>query len=182
MTLQYYRFRLIGEDSQLGFVYKAHGRWLRAHPHRPYNLIEFSRKKNRTILNMAHFQIISFIVVFAILANLCTSYPYPGLESSSHYELGDRLGHEIDYKKSRSFQAYPKYQFSYGVNDPHTGDIKNQHEERDGDFVKGSYSLHEPDGTVRIVDYTADKFNGFNAKVYKSGVAKHSYGKSLYHL
>ncbi|KAG8237002.1 hypothetical protein J437_LFUL017418 [Ladona fulva] len=79
------------------------------------------------------------------------------------------------------FKAYPKYQFSYGVNDPHTGDIKNQHEERDGDFVKGSYSLHESDGTVRIVEYTADKINGFNAKVYKSGVANHPLGNSLYH-
>ncbi|KAG8236746.1 hypothetical protein J437_LFUL017001 [Ladona fulva] len=70
-------------------------------------------------------------------------------------------------------QAYPKYQFNYGVNDPHTGDIKNQWEERDGDVVKGSYSLHEADGTVRIVDYTADKINGFNAVVHKAGVAKH---------
>ncbi|KAF2886937.1 hypothetical protein ILUMI_19236, partial [Ignelater luminosus] len=41
------------------------------------------------------------------------------------------------------------YQFDYSVHDPHTGDIKQQHETRDGHVVKGFYSLHEPDGTKR---------------------------------
>lgn len=66
-------------------------------------------------------------------------------------------------------QAYPKYSFNYGIKDPHTGDIKSQAEERDGDVVKGQYSLVEPDGSVRTVDYTADDHNGFNAVVHKSG-------------
>lgn len=35
------------------------------------------------------------------------------------------------------FQAYPKYSFNYGIKDLHTGDIKSQAEERDGDVVKG---------------------------------------------
>lgn len=48
-----------------------------------------------------------------------------------------------------------------------TGDEKEQHETRDGDFVRGSYSLVEPDGTRRIVQYTADSINGFNAIVSK---------------
>lgn len=48
-------------------------------------------------------------------------------------------------------QAYPKYKFNYGVKDGHTGDIKEQSEERDGDAVKGEYTLVEPDGTVRKV-------------------------------
>lgn len=64
--------------------------------------------------------------------------------------------------------AYPKYSFNYGIKDPHTGDIKSQTEERDGDVVKGSYSLVEPDGSVRTVDYTADDHNGFNAVVHKT--------------
>lgn len=59
------------------------------------------------------------------------------------------------------------------MNDPHTGDVKSAHEERDGDFVKGSYSLNEPDGTIRIVEYTADPHNGFNAVVKKIGQAIH---------
>ena len=70
-------------------------------------------------------------------------------------------------------QAVPKYAYDYGVNDPHTGDVKSQQEVRDGDVVKGSYSLNEPDGTVRVVDYTADPHNGFNAVVKKIGHAVH---------
>lgn len=70
-------------------------------------------------------------------------------------------------------QAYPKYAFKYGVQDHHTGDHKSQHEERDGDVVKGEYSLVEPDGTIRNVKYTADHHNGFNAVVTKSGHAVH---------
>lgn len=71
------------------------------------------------------------------------------------------------------FQAYPKYEFKYGVADGHTGDQKSQVEERDGDVVKGQYSLVEPDGTIRTVDYTSDPHNGFNAVVTRSGHAAH---------
>lgn len=38
-------------------------------------------------------------------------------------------------------QDHPKYSFNYGVADHHTGDIKSQHETRDGEVVKGVYSL-----------------------------------------
>ncbi|XP_046392105.1 cuticle protein 19-like [Ischnura elegans] len=75
--------------------------------------------------------------------------------------------------KYADYYAYPKYQFDYGVHSPHTGDVKNQWEARDGDVVKGAYSLVEPDGTVRTVEYTADDHNGFNAVVKKSGHAVH---------
>lgn len=54
-----------------------------------------------------------------------------------------------------------------------TGDVKSQSEHRDGDVVKGSYSVAEPDGTVRVVDYTADDVNGFNAVVKKIGHPVH---------
>ncbi|XP_073951630.1 cuticle protein 19-like [Choristoneura fumiferana] len=69
--------------------------------------------------------------------------------------------------------AHPKYEFAYKVEDPHTGDSKSQHETRDGDRVTGYYSLHEADGTVRIVHYTADK-NGFNAEIKREGHVKHA--------
>lgn len=55
------------------------------------------------------------------------------------------------------------------MHDPHTGDVKQQHEERDGDRVRGSYTLKEADGTIRLVEYEADKYNGFNAVVHKLG-------------
>ncbi|GJQ86679.1 hypothetical protein Trydic_g14761 [Trypoxylus dichotomus] len=75
--------------------------------------------------------------------------------------------------KSVDYYAYPKYEFNYGVSDGHTGDQKSQAEVRDGDVVKGSYSLHEADGTIRTVHYTADDHNGFNAIVSRSGHAVH---------
>lgn len=58
------------------------------------------------------------------------------------------------------FKAHPKYDFAYSVADPHTGDHKSQHESRDGDSVHGYYSLVQPDGSVRKVEYTADAHNG----------------------
>ncbi|XP_050557643.1 uncharacterized histidine-rich protein DDB_G0274557-like [Spodoptera frugiperda] len=76
-------------------------------------------------------------------------------------------------EKHVEYYSHPKYEFAYKVEDPHTGDKKSQHESRDGDVVKGVYSLHEPDGTVRIVEYHADKKTGFNANVKLEGHAKH---------
>ncbi|XP_045485691.1 cuticle protein 8-like [Pieris rapae] len=64
--------------------------------------------------------------------------------------------------------AYPKYEYSYSVADPHTGDDKQQQEVRDGDVVKGSYSFHEADGSIRTVEYSADDHSGFNAVVHNT--------------
>lgn len=61
--------------------------------------------------------------------------------------------------------AAPQYSFAYDVQDAVTGDSKAQYETRNGDIVQGSYSLIEADGTRRIVQYTADPINGFNAVV-----------------
>ncbi len=69
-----------------------------------------------------------------------------------------KLVHEEAY-------APAHYAFEYSVHDPHTGDIKSQQERREGDHVVGQYSLVEPDGHRRVVDYTADAHNGFNAVV-----------------
>jgi hypothetical protein len=65
-------------------------------------------------------------------------------------------------------QPNPSYSFAYEVQDQITGDSKSQQETRNGDIVKGRYSLIEPDGSRRTVDYTADPTNGFNAFVQKS--------------
>ncbi|XP_053601690.1 adult-specific cuticular protein ACP-20-like [Plodia interpunctella] len=69
--------------------------------------------------------------------------------------------------------SIPRYGFNYAVNDPLTGDNKAQTEHRDGGVVKGSYSLAEPDGTIRVVDYAADPISGFNAVVKRIGPAVH---------
>uniref|UniRef100_A0A182J6U2 Uncharacterized protein n=1 Tax=Anopheles atroparvus TaxID=41427 RepID=A0A182J6U2_ANOAO len=63
----------------------------------------------------------------------------------------------------QDYHSHPSYKFEYGVKDPHTGDHKSQWEHRDGDVVKGAYTLHEADGTERVVEYSSDKHNGFQA-------------------
>ncbi|XP_072940715.1 cuticle protein 7-like [Epargyreus clarus] len=73
-----------------------------------------------------------------------------------------------DGHENYDYYAHPKYDFGYKVEDHHTGDKKSQHETRDGDVVKGVYSLHEPDGSVRVVEYHADKHSGFHADVKHS--------------
>lgn len=93
-------------------------------------------------------------------------------------------GNDIDYYVSfqilqsriylQIFQAHPRYSYNYGVADGLTGDQKSQTEVRDGDVVKGSYSVVEPDGSLRVVEYAADDINGFNAVVKKIGPSLHS--------
>ncbi|XP_053955711.1 uncharacterized protein LOC128861536 [Anastrepha ludens] len=68
---------------------------------------------------------------------------------------------------------HPEYAFSYGVKDLHTGDVKSQWESRDGDSIKGHYSILEPDGSIRTVHYTADAKHGFNAVVKTVGANSH---------
>ncbi|XP_014277622.1 cuticle protein 21-like [Halyomorpha halys] len=69
------------------------------------------------------------------------------------------------------YDPHPQYSYAYDIQDALTGDSKSQHESRDGDVVQGSYSLIEPDGSRRTVDYTADPVNGFNAVVHKEAGA-----------
>lgn len=63
--------------------------------------------------------------------------------------------------------AHPQYAYAYEVQDALTGDSKGQEEVRDGGVVKGRYTLLEPDGTRRTVNYYADPVNGFNAVVHR---------------
>ena len=93
--------------------------------------------------------------------------PVAAVAPVSHYG-----GHEDEHV---DYHAHPKYDYSYSVSDPHTGDHKTQHEARDGDVVKGEYSLLQPDGSFRKVTYTADDHNGFNAVVHNTAPAHHEY-------
>lgn len=106
---------------------------------------------------------------------------YPGKHHESIHQIPiatHEVGHHGAYEQyapdhHQDYYAYPKYKFKYGVKDPHTGDHKSHWEIRDGDVVKGEYSLDEADGTTRVVQYTSDKHNGFNAVVKKIGKAHH---------
>ncbi|CAH1123509.1 unnamed protein product [Ceutorhynchus assimilis] len=66
------------------------------------------------------------------------------------------------------YDPHPIYGYSYTVHDGHTGDSKYQIETRNGDSVRGQYSLTEPDGSRRIVDYAAEPHTGFNAIVHRT--------------
>lgn len=72
---------------------------------------------------------------------------------------------------AEEYDPNPQYSYGYDVQDGITGDSKSQVESRNGDVVQGSYSLTDPDGTRRTVDYVADPVNGFNAVVRKEPLA-----------
>ncbi|XP_037959284.1 cuticle protein [Teleopsis dalmanni] len=72
--------------------------------------------------------------------------------------------------KNVEYAAAPRYDFSYGVHDSITGDIKHQVETRSGGNVAGSYSVVDADGFKRTVTYTADDVNGFNAVVQREPI------------
>ncbi|XP_055922946.1 larval cuticle protein A3A-like [Eupeodes corollae] len=65
----------------------------------------------------------------------------------------------------------PQYSYSYGVHDSISGDSKTQTETRNGDNVKGKYSLNDADGYKRTVSYTANAANGFQAVVERKPIA-----------
>ena len=92
-----------------------------------------------------------------------------GYEGHGHGGDEGHYDHHVDYFH------YPKYEVDYGVHDPHTGDYKKVWETRDGDVVKGGYTFTEADGSVRVVEYTSDHKNGFNAVVKNLGGHGHGH-------
>uniref|UniRef100_A0A182WWA8 Uncharacterized protein n=1 Tax=Anopheles quadriannulatus TaxID=34691 RepID=A0A182WWA8_ANOQN len=87
--------------------------------------------------------------------------------ASAQYWGGAGYGYGAEHHGHHDYYSHPSYKFEYGVKDPHTGDHKSQWEHRDGDVVKGAYTLHEADGTERVVEYSSDKHNGFQAHVHR---------------
>jgi Insect cuticle protein len=130
----------------------------------------------------------SFIVLFALIAvTSAGSYSYVkrsdgkgyGYESSGVGDAdsyGSQGGYGSYGDDHKDYHTYPKYKFEYGVKDLKTGDHKSQWETRDGDVVKGEYTLDEADGTKRVVEYHADGKTGFHAIVKKIGHAHHYSG------
>ncbi|XP_075233575.1 cuticle protein 7-like [Lycorma delicatula] len=109
-------------------------------------------------------------MVLAFITIASSQYGHHGGYGGGGGGHGDH-GHDVDY------HAKAHYKFDYSVHDPHSGDVKSQWEHRDGDKVHGGYTVKEPDGSVRHVEYTADKHNGFNAVVKKGkGHHPHIYG------
>lgn len=98
------------------------------------------------------------VLVFAAWAQRAVWCQYYG------EQIGDgHGGHNEEHHEDHHVK--PLYKYGYWVHDPKTKDVKSHWEHRDGDTVHGSYSFLQPDGHMRVVEYTADKHNGFNAHV-----------------
>lgn len=124
------------------------------------------------IFSHHHFQFIALSTLLAAAnAGLLPTAQLHQLQSAP-IAYAHTAGHVVHQIEEPTAPAH--YDFSYSVNDPHTGDVKEQHESRQGDNVQGQYSLVEPDGQRRTVQYTADAVNGFNAVVVRDGVSQHA--------
>ncbi|XP_026740102.1 cuticle protein 19-like, partial [Trichoplusia ni] len=115
------------------------------------------------------FQVFCLLALYAVAAVLAEEghssqyiFKHDGHHIPVHIHDKHHHHHHVDY------YTHPKYKFEYKVKNPHTGDHKIHHEHRDGDSVKGEYSFHQPDGTIRHVHYHADKHTGFHADVKHS--------------
>ncbi|XP_065084559.1 cuticle protein 19-like [Ochlerotatus camptorhynchus] len=89
------------------------------------------------------------IIVVTCLAAIALAMPYKPVAKP-------------EYEESKDIHAPAQYKFEYGVKDDHTGDHKSQWEERDGDHVKGQYTLDDVEGGQRIVEYESDGHGGIN--------------------
>jgi hypothetical protein len=74
---------------------------------------------------------------------------------------------------SHLLQAPARYEFKYGVKDGHTHDTKKVADKREGDKVTGYYSPLEADN-IRIIHYSTDNHNEFQARVSRSGYSPQS--------
>ncbi|XP_017844935.1 larval cuticle protein A2B-like [Drosophila busckii] len=83
----------------------------------------------------------------------------------AHAPVAVAHAHPVLAKHDDEYDPHPQYKFAYDVQDSLSGDSKSQVEERDGDVVRGEYSLVDADGYKRTVQYTSDPANGFNAVV-----------------
>ncbi|XP_055544663.1 larval cuticle protein A2B-like [Wyeomyia smithii] len=110
------------------------------------------------------FKFAVFATIVAVANAVAIGYPaaYPAA-----YPAIAKVAAPVIAKAVDDYDPNPQYSYSYHIADALTGDNKAQQESRSGDVVTGSYSLVEPDGTRRVVEYTADPVNGFNAVVHR---------------
>ncbi|KFB43532.1 hypothetical protein ZHAS_00011343 [Anopheles sinensis] len=128
------------------------------------------------------FKFAVFAAIVAVANAVAIGYPAP--LGAYHAPLGvakvaaplaypaiAKVAAPVVAKVADDYDPNPQYSYSYHIADALTGDNKEQQESRSGDSVQGSYSLVEPDGTRRVVEYTADPVNGFNAVVHREPLA-----------
>ncbi|XP_065355231.1 larval cuticle protein A2B-like [Calliphora vicina] len=122
-----------------------------------------------------------FVAVFALLAVanaglLPAAHVYHSAPAAHVYHAAPtavvKTVTPVLAKADDEFDPHPQYKYGYNVQDAVSGDSKSQVEERDGDVVRGEYSLIDADGFKRTVQYTADDHNGFNAVVHREPLVK----------
>ncbi|XP_058821588.1 larval cuticle protein A2B-like [Topomyia yanbarensis] len=114
------------------------------------------------------FKLIVLAAIVAVANSIAVGVGYP----AAYPALGvAKVAAPVIAKAVDDYDPNPQYSFSYHIADALTGDNKEQQESRSGDVVTGSYALVEPDGTRRVVEYTADPVNGFNAVVHREPLA-----------
>ncbi|XP_055377354.1 TPR-containing protein DDB_G0280363-like [Condylostylus longicornis] len=105
------------------------------------------------------------LIILLTTLSLALSLPIEYQDYNHNQQINSGLD---DHLVEHDHSIIPvEYQFQYGVQDHHTGDVKEHQESRKGDHVEGKYELVEPDGHKRIVQYTSDKHAGFNAIVHR---------------
>ncbi|KAH8335982.1 hypothetical protein KR074_002565, partial [Drosophila pseudoananassae] len=122
---------------------------------------------------------LQFVFALAFVAVASAGYApiaapqvYHAAPAVAAYAAPVAVAQKVVVKAAEEYDPHPQYRFSYGVDDKLTGDNKGQVEERDGDVVRGEYSLIDADGYKRTVQYTADPINGFNAVVNREPLVK----------
>jgi hypothetical protein len=83
----------------------------------------------------------------------------PQQQSSQRFQKEDLEDEE--YAEPQS------YQFGFDVKDDEFTNYQNRKEVKDGNVIKGSYSVVDSDGFIRTVTYTADPKEGFKAEVVR---------------
>ncbi|KAK9882436.1 hypothetical protein WA026_021467 [Henosepilachna vigintioctopunctata] len=104
------------------------------------------------------------VIVLALLVACTVSVN--GQFGDGGHDHHHHLEEYVDYK------APPHYHWDYAVHDLKHHDIKSQWETRDHDQTKGMYTILQPDGRKRIVEYVAGK-HGIDYKVKYEGHSEH---------
>ncbi|XP_068917808.1 cuticle protein 7-like [Tenebrio molitor] len=112
-----------------------------------------------------------FVVFLGALAAARAGLLQQGQSAYSSVQHHALVAAPVVQTRVEPYDPHPRYSYAYAVNDQHTGDSKSQHEARNGDVVHGQYSLTDPDGSRRTVDYSAGPHTGFNAVVHRTAGA-----------
>ncbi|KAK7081914.1 hypothetical protein SK128_021177 [Halocaridina rubra] len=104
------------------------------------------------------------VLVVAVAATLVASHPTSDPNELARTQLQEQAQREIDPSL--------RFNYKYEVKSDDTRDEKQHEETLDNGVLIGTYSLVQPDGTLRTVNYRADGQTGFQAQVsYQEGYA-----------